>query len=430
MKYPLKYKSEKIEFKKSLSQLDKGLEALSAMLNKNGYGKVVFGVLDNADIEGLKDIGQESIKKIATRIKESIVPSITPKINLENYDELHVIEVEAKGDQKPYACFGNYLIRVGSENKKIMPQELGDLFFTNSNLPTEKIEALNQDLTFNGLKSLYISNGYTINDATFAKNMGLLTVNGKYNYIAEILSDNNNCSIKVVRFKGKDKLEMISRNEFGYKCMLIALKQAFEFVLSFNETRVDLDSNLERKEINLFDKNALDEAWTNACLHNRWIRNVPPAIYIFSDRIEIISTGGLPLDFSKEEFFNGVSHPINFSLMKIMGQLNFIEQTGHGVPLIVRKYGEKAFSFYENHIVVTIPFSFTPSFTQLKTDLSESHNKILKILNENPSLTLKELCEISNLGRTRVSEIITDLKEMNRIERIGNNRSGYWKVIK
>ena len=193
MKYPLKYKSEKIEFKKSLSQLDKGLEALSAMLNKNGYGKVVFGVLDNADIEGLKDIGQESIKKIATRIKESIVPSITPKINLENYDGLKVIEVEAKGDQKPYACFGNYLIRVGSENKKIMPQELGDLFFTNSNLPTEKIEALNQDLTFNGLKSLYISNGYTINDATFAKNMGLLTVNGKYNYIAEILSDNNNC---------------------------------------------------------------------------------------------------------------------------------------------------------------------------------------------------------------------------------------------
>lgn len=430
MKYPLKYESEKIEFKKSLSQLDKGLEALSAMLNKNGYGKVVFGVLDNADIEGLKDIGQESIKKIATRIKESIVPSITPKINLESYDGLEVIEVEAKGDQKPYACFGNYLIRVGSENKKIMPQELGDLFFTNSNLPTEKIEAFNQDLTFNGLKSLYISNGYTINDATFAKNMGLLTASGKYNYIAEILSDNNNCSIKVVRFKGKDKLEMISRNEFGYKCMLIALKQAFEFVLSFNETRVDLDSNLERKEINLFDKNALDEAWTNACLHNRWIRNVPPAIYIFSDRIEIISTGGLPLDFSKEEFFNGVSHPINFSLMKIMGQLNFIEQTGHGVPLIVRKYGEKAFSFYENHIIVTIPFSFTPSFTQLKADLSESHNKILQILNENPSLTLKELCEVSNFGRTRVVEIINDLKEMNRIERIGNNRSGYWKVIK
>ncbi len=430
MKYPLKYESEKIEFKKSLSQLDKGLEALSAMLNKNGYGKIVFGVLDNADIEGLKDIGQESIKKIATRIKESIVPSITPNINLENYGELQVIEVEAKGDQKPYACFGNYLIRVGSENKKIMPQELGDLFFTNSNLPTEKIEALNQDLTFNGLKSLYISNGYTINDATFAKNMGLLTSNGKYNYVAEILSDNNNCSIKVVRFKGEDKSEMISRNEFGYKCMLIALKQAYEFVLSFNETKVDLNSDLERKEINLFDKNCLDEAWTNACLHNRWVRNVPPAIYIFSNRIEIVSTGGLPLDFSKEEFFNGVSHPINFSLMKIMGQLNFIEQTGHGVPLIVKKYGEKAFSFYENHIVVTIPFSFTPSFNQLKTDLSESHNKILKILNENPTLTLKELCEVSNLGRTRVTEIINDLKGMNRIERIGNNRSGYWKIIK
>ncbi len=430
MKYPLTYENEKIEFKKSLSQLDKGLEALTAMLNKNGYGKVVFGVLDNADIEGLNNIEQESIKKISTRIKESIVPSITPKIDLINYGDLQVIEIEAKGDQKPYACFGNYLIRVGSENKKIMPHELGDLFFTNSNLQSEKIESINQDLTFNGLKSLYISNGFTINDATFAKNMGLLTSNGKYNYIAEILSDNNNCSIKVVRFKGKDKLEMISRNEFGYKCMLIALRQAFEFVLSFNETKVDLETSFERKEINLFDKSCLEEAWTNACLHNRWIRNIPPAIYIYSDRIEIVSTGGLPFDFSKEEFFSGVSHPINLSLMKIMGQLNFIEQTGHGVPLIVRKYGEKAFSFFENHIIVTIPFSFTPSFTQLKSDLSESHNKILKILNENPSLNLKELCEVSNLGRTRVTQIINDLKEIKRIERIGNNRSGYWKVNK
>lgn len=430
MKYPINYESEVIEFKKSLSQLDKGLEALAAMLNKNGHGKVIFGVSDDGEIIGLSDIGKETIKKIGTRFKESIVPTIIPSIKAICYEDFKTIEIEAKGDQKPYACFGKYLIRVGSENKKIMPQELGDLFFTNSNLASEKIESLNQDLTFDGLKSLYISKGYSINEKTFAKNMGLLTSNGKYNYIADILSDNNNCSIKVVRFKGEDKTEMISRNEFGFKCMLIALKQAYEFVLSFNETRVDLDSDLERKETNLFDNRCLDEAWTNACLHNRWARNIPPAIYIFSNRIEIVSTGGLPLDFTKEEFFNGVSHPINLSLMKIMGQLDFIEQTGHGVPLIVKKYGEKAFSFFENHIIVTIPFAFTPSFNRLKTDLSESHNKILKILNENPTLTLKELCELSNIGRTRVTQIINDLKEKGRIERIGNNRSGYWKIIK
>ncbi len=300
MEYKDKFEKEDLEFKKSLSQLDKGLESLAAMLNKNGYGKVVYGIDDNAQIVGVQNLGKETIKKIATRINEGIVPSVVSKITPVNYGDKTIIEVEAKGDKKPYACFGNYLIRVGSENKKITPEQLGDLFFTNSNLVSEKIESINQDLTFNGLKSLYISKGYTIDNSTFAKNMGLLTSSGKYNYIADILSDNNDCSIKVVRFKGFDKTEMVSRNEFGYKCMLIAMKQAYEYTSSFNETRVDLNKGLERTELKLFDEKCLDEAWTNACLHNRWVRNVPPAIYIFSNRIEIVSTGGLPLDFSKD----------------------------------------------------------------------------------------------------------------------------------
>ncbi len=430
MKYSLNYEDELIEFKQSLGQLDRGIEALSAMLNKNGKGKVVFGVADDGEIVGLKDFGKETVKKIGTRINDALIPQITPKITSKNIDGLLIIEVEVVGDRKPYSCFGNYLIRVGSENKKILPDQLGDLFFTNSNLTSEKIESIDQDLTFNGLKSIYISKGYTIDNATFAKNMGLLTANGKYNYIAEILSDNNSCSIKVVRFSGEDKTDMVSRNEFGYKCMLIALKQAYDFVLSFNETRVDLNKGLERKETKLFDERCLDEAWTNACLHNRWIRNVPPAIYIYSNRIEVVSTGGLPLDYSKEEFFKGVSHPINASLMKIMGQLDYIEQTGHGVPLIVSKYGKEAFSFFENHILVTIPFAFEPSFKQLQQNLSESHNLILSILNENPSLTLSQLCKMSNIGRTRVTEIISDLKKLKRIERVGTSRSGYWKVNK
>ena len=96
---------------------------------------------------------------------------------------------------------------------------------------------------------------------------------------------------------------MISRNEYGYHCLLIAMKQAYDYVAALDEVRVDLKAGQKRKETPLFDLECFDEAWTNACLHNRWVKNIPPAIYIFSDRIEIVSTGGLPFDFSKEEFF-------------------------------------------------------------------------------------------------------------------------------
>ncbi len=430
MKYTADFEDERIEFKASLGQLNKGIESLAAMLNKNGSGKVVFGVLDGGEVVGLGDIGKETIKKIGTRIKEAIVPSVIPKVSTEDLEGKKVIVVEAKGDRKPYACFGNYLVRVGSENRKLMPDELGDLFLSSSALSMSKLEAVNQNPSFSGLKSLYAARGYTINGSTFAKNMGLLTSDGKYNYIADILSDENSCSIKVVRFQGEDKSEMLTRNEFGYKCMLLALRQAFVYLSSFNETRVELNKGVEREETKLFDEKVLNEAWTNACLHNRWSRGIPPALYVYSNRIEVVSTGGLPMDFSKEEFFKGVSHPINESLMKIMGQLDFIEQTGHGVPLIVKTYGKKAFQFLDNSIIVTIPFAFTPTFASLRPESSPSHNKVLAVLNENPTMSVKQLCAVIGLGRTRVVQLLSDLKSTGRIERIGSSRSGYWKVNK
>ncbi len=430
MKYKNLYEDEHVEFKKTLSQLDRGIESLVAMLNKHGFGKVVFGIENNAEVVGLEDIGEETIKKVATRIIEAVLPFVTPHIELQNLDGKTVLEVDVHGDKRPYSCFGNYFIRIGSENRKVFPDQMGDLAISNTSILSGNIESINQDLTFNGLKSLYTIRGFSINDDTFAHNAGLLTQSGKYNFIADILSDNNNCSIKVVRFKGKDKVTMLSRTEFGYKCMLLAMQQAYEYTLSFNETRVDLEKGLIREETKLFDERCLEEAWNNACLHNRWVRNIPPAINIFSDRIEVVSTGGLPLDFSKEEFYRGISHPINPTLFKIMGQLQFIEQTGHGVPKIVSKYGKEAFEFYPNHIIVKIPFAFTPSFAQSGNDLPSNHRLILNLLSDNPSLKISQLCDVTKLKKTRVSEILTDLKKLNKIIRVGSNKSGYWKVIK
>lgn len=429
MKIDVPHENEAVEFKSSLHELDKGIESICAMLNKSGHGKVYFGVKDDGTIIGVKDIGQETIKKIGTRFIEGVKPQATPRISYEAYGDLEVIVLEANGDKRPYSSFGDYRIRVGSENRKIDPDELGDLFFTNSSLMADKIEAFNQDLTFTQLKALYIARGLTIDNKTFEKNMGLINSKGRYNYIAELLADSNNISIKVVRFSGRDKTRMVSRNEYGFQCMLIAMRQAYDYVVSLNETRVNLDSDMERKETRLFDPRCFDEAWTNACLHNRWVRNIPPAIYIFDDRIEITSSGGLPLDFDKEEFFAGISHPINIPLQKIMLQLGLVEQTGHGVPTILAQYGFNAFDLGDNHITVTIPFAFTPSMKQVDTEgLGMNQAKALKVLKDNPAFTIQEIAETLGIGKTSASALLKDLKSIGRISRIGSNKSGYWKV--
>ena len=38
------------------------------------------------------------------------------------------------------------------------------------------------------------------------------------------------------------------------------------------------------------------------------------------------------------------------------GIFSIMEHSGHGVPIVVREYGEKAYTFSENMITVTIPF--------------------------------------------------------------------------
>lgn len=61
---------------------------------------------------------------------------------------------------------------------------------------------------------------------------------------------------------------------------------------------------------------------------------------------------------TKEDFFGGVSKPVNEALAKIFIKLGLIEQTGHGVTAITDKYGKEAFTFLDNFLRVTIPFNY------------------------------------------------------------------------
>lgn len=45
-------------------------------------------------------------------------------------------------------------------------------------------------------------------------------------------------------------------------------------------------------------------------------------------------------------------------MAKIFIKLGLIEQTGHGVSLIVDRYGKEAFTFLDNFLRVTIPFNY------------------------------------------------------------------------
>ena len=263
----------------------------------------------------------------------------------------------------------------------------------------------------------------------------MLTQSGKYNLMANILADNNSFSIKVAKFKGTDKTELITRNEYGYKCLLVAIKQVLDYAEAINETTVKIDGGL-RKETKLFDKDAVREAWLNACLHNRWTKQTPPAVYFFSDRIEIVSIGGLPEDYSLEDFYAGRSRPVNLELQQIMVQLDYIEQTGHGVPLIISKYGRNVFDITENFITVTIPLankevaeSIELDIDDKKYDLTATQQQILDLISADSTITIAELADQLQISTTAVSNAIRILKKKQRIDRKGSKKGGHWLIL-
>ena len=76
-----KRENEKLEFKKSTSELKQAIISLSSMLNKNNYGVLYFGVNNEGEIVG-QQIGKDTTKDISVQIKNNIRPVINPSINI------------------------------------------------------------------------------------------------------------------------------------------------------------------------------------------------------------------------------------------------------------------------------------------------------------------------------------------------------------
>ena len=402
IEYPID--REAYEFKNSLNGLDKGIKALAAMLNRNGKGEVFFGVSKEGDVTGLKgQVGVESIKMVEERISEVLKPAVTPTTIIEEYGGKKVIHVIVKGNDKPYAANGDYRIRIEDGNKKIDPDLMAKLFYESDRMALDSIESVEQNLSFS-LLSFYLRNkGIELDKDTLYSDFGL-KINDKYTLLGSLLSDLNKVCIRVTRYQGKDKSKTISFKVFG--------------------------DDKEKKEEHLFDSEALKEACINAFVHNRWIMNIPPEINIYEDRIEVISTGGLSYGTSLASFYSGESQPVNRRLHSIFEKVGLIEPNKHGNSIIVGKYGRDAYTINENSIIVRIPLNFAPKTDDVDIEnYTASTLKVYLAIKNNPSFTVKELSSVTGLGTTRIGEIIKELKEKGKIERVGSKKNGYWKVF-
>ncbi|AMH95246.1 ATP-dependent DNA helicase [methanogenic archaeon ISO4-H5] len=423
--------TECVEYKESTTELEDAVLALSAMLNKNGYGKVIFGAKNDGTLVG-QDIGKDTLKTISQHIQNFVEPRVIPTIEVTELEKgKGAITVAVSGLNRPYAYKNNIYIRSGEENKKVPITELRQMFQSYSDLLKDTV-AFRQDLTFNGLVGRLRAKGLHVNDdRKLYDNYELMRIDGKFNIQAELLSDQNKVPLTAVVFDGTDRTAISIRKDFSGRNLFDELEQVQMFAESMNENRVVMEG-LVRKETQQFEMDAFREAWVNACAHNTWTLGIPPTVQFFSDRVEIISNGSIPYIQTTEEFFNGRSMPINESLMRIFIAAGISEHTGHGVPVIVREYGREAFEITGGTVKVTLRYRFERNGSMVQHSLKDKNPetaKILQYLSINPECTLSELSEIVGIKRGTLGKIIIKLQQEGVLAREGSKRSGSWKVM-
>ena len=423
--------SHRIEYKLTLT--DNFEKEVVSFLNYKDGGIVYIGINSAGEIIGCSNPDEIQLK-IKDKLKHNILPSCLGlfEVILEKIEDKDVIKViVASGMEKPYyikkygmsskGCF----IRIGSSSEPMDSNMIEDLFSTRVRNSLSSIKSQRQDLNFEQLKIYYEEKSLKLNEK-FASNLELLTVDGYYNYVAYLMADSNGTSIKVAKYAGTDKVDLIENNEYGYCSLIKATKRVLEKLEIENKTAA-LITSTTRKEQPLWDRVALREAVINAIVHNDYTTQNPPVFEIFSDRIEITSTGGLSTIKNIDDFFSGYSKPISREIMRIYKDLELVEHLGSGLNRILKIYNKDSFLIKNNYMKNI----FYSNNTKLKVNdpLNDPLNQIVDLLTENNKLSYDDLASILNKSKATVKRHIQKLKTLNLIKRVGSDKTGYWEII-
>lgn len=436
--------SNRIEFKATLN--DKMEKEIVAFLNNREGGILYIGIDDAGIPVEIQDIDSMQLK-IADRIKNNILPSTLGLFDIvtEYIEDIPVTKiVVSSGLEKPYyiknrgmSPNGCYM-RLGTSTQPMSTALIDELYAKRIHTTLRNIPSPRQDLTFAQLKIYYLERGLELN-AKFANSLELLTPDGKYNYIAYLLADENGVSVKVAKYAGTDKVDLIENEEYGYCSLIKATNHVLEKMKIENVTKARV-TNTKRLERNLVEPVPLREALINAVVHNDFTREIPPVFEIFRDRIELTSYGGLIPGQSKRDFFSCSSMPRNRELMRVFKDVGLVEQLGSGMSRILKYYDKGIFEISDHFIKVIFPFYLSEDKENIangdktgdnngdKTGDNSDETEIMALLAQKPFITAKEISVQTGFSTRKISRIIRELRETDKIVRVGSPRKGYWII--
>jgi len=343
------------QFKKDVTNADSLAADMVAFSNGAG-GKLLIGVNDDGSIAGLPN---EDIRRLNQLISNTASQNVQPPINpvTENImtaNGLVMLVDISPGINKPYQDKnGAFWVKSGADRRKATSREEIQRLFQKSNLihadETPVSGSTVADLDLEYFRDFFHRRfGKTLDDEKLPlqkilENMKLLkddslTISGTLLFTT---APQYKLPVFIVKAGAFDANDLSTTQYNDSRDIMGKLSDVFRQTVNFivfNLHHVQGGQGINSIGIPEIPPEAIEELVSNALIHRDYFISAPVRVFVFRNRVEIISPGHLPNNLSVENIKNGNSNTRNPVLASYANHLLPYRGYGSGIIRALAKY--------------------------------------------------------------------------------------------
>lgn len=421
---------------------------------------------DDGSIPGLTNADVSRINQIISNAASQHIKSpLTVKSeNIATGDDRVVIVLTIpKGQDKPYFDRNGVIwLKTGADKRKINSrEELCRLFqsvdqFHADELPTKAGPDKLDRLRFRDFLKTVYDIPFPDSPAdlqTLLQNMNLATEDGKLNLAGVLLFTERPEWIKPqfiakgVRYPGNaiHVSEYVDMEDFSGPLPRI-FDDAMAFIMR-NLHKVQAGRGVNAPGKPEIPEGVFEELLVNALMHRDYLISAPIHIFIFDNRIEIISPGTLQSNLTVEKIRKGNSNIRNPILVSFIAKgLLPYRGLGSGIKRALEDWPAIDFTDDREGSLFTViihrkeregsekPGDGEESSEKgspkgsLKSSLKDSQ-KIRELMQQDPHITIAEISQNLGVSDRAVKKRIKKMKEEGKLRRVGPAKGGHWEVL-
>jgi len=405
-----------------------------AFANTRG-GEIYIGVSDNGDIIGVHDANYV-MQQISNSLKDSIKPDILmfTRVELLEFSGKTIIRIIVEeGTKKPYYLLDKGIkpsgvyVRSGTASSPATEDAIRSMIKDADGDSFETSRSLLQNLTFNTLSKEFAERKIDFTQIQM-ENLGIMTSDKIYTNMGLLLSDQCKHSIKVAIFQGSDKSIFKDRKEISGS-LFAQLSEAYRLIDFYNGTKASFH-DLMRVDVRDYPEDAIREALLNAIVHRDYSFSGSTLVNIYSDRLEMISLGGLVPGLSLEAAKMGASQARNEKLAALFYRLKLIEAYGTGISKIISSYRnsglEPIFENAQGAFRVILPNfnrEVKPINSSKQNILDQKYLPIINLFKEQNEITRKDIERVMGIKSTHAINTIKEMIDEGIIKKIGKGKN-------